>query len=363
MLNSKLYYSKLSETEYKRYGKQIILNSIGIEGQEKLKNSKILLVGAGGLGCPTLLYLASSGVGCLGIIDNDIVSLSNLQRQVLYTTNNINKLKTTCAKEKLTEINPECHVNVYSDKLTQKNAYKLINEYNIIIDASDNFQTRYLIDNTCYQLHKIHIYGAIQGFEGHISVFNYKGGPKYSDLYPKYLKLQETKCDSVGVLNVVPGIIGILQATEAIKIIIGIQNILSGYLLVYNSLNISLKKIKIKPTKTTQKKEQTLKPSRKTDLTNLSELKYIFDKNPKILLIDVRQTKEFNKNHILNAINIPLKNINVKQNIGRIQKLGKNATIIIYCSNNSRSIIASKILTKNNINHYRLNNGLHKYKK
>nr|YP_010904353.1 molybdopterin biosynthesis protein [Catenella fusiformis]WCH57604.1 molybdopterin biosynthesis protein [Catenella fusiformis] len=361
MLNPKLNNFELSDEEYKKYGRQLILNSIGTQGQKRLQESKILVIGAGGLGCPALLYLASSGIGCLGIIDNDIISISNLHRQILYTVYDTSKLKITSAKQKLKQINTKCQINTYSYKLTKGNAYKLIKKYDIVLDASDNFYTRYLIDYTCYQLHKVHIYGAIQGFKGHMSVFNYKSGPKYSDLYPKYLKLQENSCQNTGVLGIITGIIGILQATEAIKIIIGTGKILSGYLLIYDSLEISLKTIKIRPLKTKEKIQFDCKQLflESTDITDLSELK----KNQKISLIDVRQKKEFTENHILTAINIPLKDIYTKKNINRIQQIATHATIILYCSNNSRSIIASKILTQNKIHHYRLNNGLYTQKK
>lgn len=361
MLNPKLNLSDLSDEEYKRYGRQLILSNIGTQGQKRLKESKVLLIGAGGLGCPALLYLASSGVGCLGIIDNDIVSISNLHRQILYTINNINELKTISAKQKLKQVNPQCEINIYSYRITDKNAYELIKKYDIILDTSDNFFTRYLIDRTCHQLHRIHIYGAIQGLEGHISVFNYKSGPKYSDLYPKYLKLQENNCHNIGVLGTITGVIGILQATEAIKVIIGTGNILSGYLLIYNSLTVSLKKIKIQATKT-KATIQTYHDeliSKNVEIIHFTELKNKLHKNQKISLIDVRQRREFTKNHIFNAINIPLKDINIKKNINKIYQLATQTTIVLYCSNNSRSIIASNILAKNDIQHCRLNNGLY----
>nr|WCH58066.1 molybdopterin biosynthesis protein [Cystoclonium purpureum f. stellatum] len=358
MLNPIINKIDLSDKEYKTYSRQLILENIGSKGQQRLKKAKILIIGAGGLGCPSMLYLASAGIGCLGIIDNDRISQSNLHRQILYTRKNINELKTISAQKKLQQINPVCKINIHSYQLTEKNAYKLIQEYDLILDTSDNFSTRYLIDEVCYKLHKIHIYGAIQSYEGHISVFNYKSGPKYSDLYPNYLKLKNNNCNNIGILGVIPGIIGLLQATEAIKIILGIGKILSGYLLIYDSLKVSFKKIKIKKEKKRQNKCKVLIPINLNTI-NGYYLKHNLSQRQKISLIDVRQELEFKKNHILKSINIPLKNITTKKNIDLINKLANNTKIILYCSKNSRSIIASSLLNKYQIPHYRLKDGLY----
>nr|WCH56204.1 molybdopterin biosynthesis protein [Calliblepharis sp.] len=361
MLNPNLNKSYLSNEEYIIYARHLKLNKLSQEGQYRLKKAKILLIGAGGLGCPAIIYLALAGIGCLGIIDNDVVSKSDLHRQILYNNNHLNRLKTNCAKENLTKINPQCQINIYSSRLNKYNAQQLIKKYDLILDTSDNFDTRYLIDYICQKLHKVHIYGAIENFEGHISVFNYKNGPKYSDLYPKNLELKDKKCESV--LNVIPGIIGILQATEAIKIITGIGKILSGYLLTYNSLNISFKKIKIKYQKINSIKNSVNQENKfKNSYTiNSYELNKYIKKNKKISIIDIRQKIEFKKNHILNAIHIPLKEIKSKKNIEIIQNLSNNNIVIIYCSDNSRSIIASQILNKQKIIHYRLKDGLKKW--
>nr|QVY58110.1 molybdopterin biosynthesis protein [Eucheuma denticulatum] len=367
MINYSLNQDYLSNEECKKYARQIMLDQLGISGQQKLKRAKILVIGAGGLGCPAILYLASSGIGCLGIIDNDIISDSNLHRQILYTQKNISHLKTLSVEERIKAINPRCKVNLYSYKLTEKNAYQLITKYDLILDTSDNTVTRYLIDDACYKLHKVHIYGAIQNFEGHISVFNYQSGSRYSDLYPKKFQNIENNCNNIGVLGTVTGIIGILQATEAIKIIIGIRSILSDYLLIYNSINTSFKKIKINTrhipinlNKTNNKyKIKLYNPNiiYKNNLKN--KLKDI--QVSKLIIIDVRQEIEFNKHHIPNAINIPLKNIKTKKNLELIKRLNKQGHLVIYCSNNSRAIIASIILQQYNINHYRLKNGLEEW--
>lgn len=356
MLNPKLDYDFFSKEEYQTYARHLILNEIGINGQQRFKKAKILCIGAGGLGCPGLLYLAITGIGYLGIIDNDIISFSNLQRQILYTNKNIDNLKTISAKQKIQEINPFCKVNIYSNKLNINNAHELIKKYDLIIDASDNFTTRYIIDFICYKLHKPYIYGAIEKFEGQISVFNYKNGPRYSDIYPKNLKLEDKKCSNIGVLGVLTGIIGILQATEAIKIIAGVGEILSGKILVYDALNMSFKKIKInKIHKQTSFSEYKIIQKRNIIL-NINLKQKIINQEC-IEIIDIRQRFEYKNNHILKAINIPLKEIKYKHNLNYIRNLSVNKTIIIYCSHDSRSIIASNILNKYNIKHLRLYNG------
>nr|YP_010902758.1 molybdopterin biosynthesis protein [Hypnea nidulans]WCH54613.1 molybdopterin biosynthesis protein [Hypnea nidulans] len=352
MLNPNLDKKYLLKEEYISYARHLTLDKLNEEGQLRLKNAKILIIGAGGLGCPAIIYLVLSGVGYIGIIDHDTISKSNLHRQILYDPSNIKKLKAKVAEENLKKINPKCKITTYCEKIHKKNAKQLIKNYDIILDTCDNFDTRYLIDYICNRLHKVHIYGAIENFEGHVSVFNYKNGPRYSDLYPHYLKLKDKLC--TGVLNVLPGIIGILQATEAIKIITGIGKTLSGYLLIYNSLDLSFKKIKIKKMKKVYKVTNTYINSAIIDIDNLN--KYI-KQNDKISIIDIRQTIEFNKNHITNAFNIPLKKIKNKNNLDLIKKLSNTSTLIIYCSHNSRSIIASELLKRENIKHYRLKDG------
>nr|AOM64637.1 molybdopterin biosynthesis protein [Riquetophycus sp.] len=344
----------LSKEEYEKYARHIILDKIGIYGQQRLKKAKILFIGAGGLACPGILYLAACGIGNIGIIDYDIISISNLQRQILYNYQDIGKLKTISCQNRLNLLNPSCQVTIYSDLLNYDNVFLIIKNYDVIIDTSDNFATRYMIDEACHKLHKVHIYGAIQHFEGQVSVFNYKSGPKYSDLYPHYLKLANNNCNELGVIGVLPGVIGLLQATETIKIITGLGQISSGYLIVYNALDISIKKIKIQSNQKTNKKYKT--SNKKYKNTILCKTIKKQQKN-KIIFIDVRQKKEFEEKHIINAINIPLKEIKYKRSIKLLQNKYKHKMLIIYCSYNSRSIIASNILEQHNITHYRLENG------
>nr|YP_009296313.1 molybdopterin biosynthesis protein [Sebdenia flabellata]AOM65248.1 molybdopterin biosynthesis protein [Sebdenia flabellata] len=357
MLNPSLKYISLSKDEYKKYARHLILDNIGISGQKRLKKAQILIVGLGGLASSAIIYLTAAGIENIGIIDSDKVDQSNLHRQVLYTNEDINKLKVDCAKLKIHQINPNCQVTIFPYKLNQHNSTDLIKNYDIIIDACDNFKTRYIIDSACYKLHKIHIYGAIKSFEGQISVFNYKGGPKYSDLYPESLKLENNNCNTVGVVGIITGIVGLLQATETIKIILGTGEILSGQILIYNALNTSFNKIKINCKQIVLKTNyQKDKKSSDIKLISNNTAKKLLHKN-NIIFIDVRQNIEFKKSHIKKALNIPLKYIKNKSTQKFILSYCLNKTIIIYCSHNSRAIIASQILHKQRINHYRLENG------
>lgn len=213
-----------------RYERQIILPEIGIEGQEKLKNSKVLIIGAGGLGSPISLYLTGAGVGTIGLVDDDVVSISNLQRQILYSEKEVGEKKVLFAKKRLEELNSEVIINAYPYRLTQENAQDLISQYDIIVDGSDNYSTRYLINDTCVLLNKPYIYGAISGLEGQVSVFNYKNdSTNYRDLYPDEEEMTQI-IPFKGVMGVTPGVVGSVEASEVIKIICGFGEILSGKL-------------------------------------------------------------------------------------------------------------------------------------
>src|ERR1035437_2494874 len=246
MINGHLYpspelnpKSKMTTEEKRRYARHIILPEIGLEGQQKLKQAKVLVVGAGGLGCPVLQYLTAAGVGTLGIIDFDTVDESNLQRQVLYSTEDIGKHKAAIAKEKLEKQNPDINLVSHVAHLTSANALEIISQYDIVVDGSDNFATRYLVNDACVILNKVLVFGSIFKFEGQVSVFNYKGGPTYRCLYPEAPAEGDVpNCAEIGVLGVLPGIVGTLQANEVIKIITGIGDILSGKLLTLDALTM-----------------------------------------------------------------------------------------------------------------------------
>lgn len=230
----------LTLDELIRYNRHIILPEFGIAGQEKLKNSKVLVIGAGGLGSPVLLYLTAAGVGNIGIVDFDIVSESNLQRQILYDVQDIGKNKVEIAVNKLKKQNPNCNFTSYIFPFDKSNALEIIKNYDVVVDCSDNFQTRFLSNDACVILDKPLIFGAIYKFEGQVSVFNYKNGPTYRCLIPEIPDKDEIQPSSqIGVIGVIPGVIGSIQASECIKVITGIGEILSGKLFVINLLNFS----------------------------------------------------------------------------------------------------------------------------
>lgn len=223
-----------------RYDKQIALPEVGETGQRKLAEAKVLVVGAGGLGCPALQYLAAAGIGTIGIVDGDVVNETNLHRQVLYNNSDVGKPKVEVAAERLKNLNSQIEINTFSEFLTAANALDIVANYDLIVDATDNFAARYRINDVCVKLNKPFVYGAIHRFEGQVSVFNYKGGPTYRCLFPdKPAENQIPNCNETGVLGVLPGIIGTHQATEVLKIIIGIGEVLSGKLMTLNLLTNS----------------------------------------------------------------------------------------------------------------------------
>lgn len=214
-----------------RYSRQMMLPEIGEAGQEKLKSAKVLIVGVGGLGSPIALYLAGAGVGTLGVIDEDVVSESNLQRQVLYTEAEVGLPKAIQAKQRLEALNRDICVQAYPVRLTSENAADILSGYDIVVDGCDNFQTRYLINDTCLRLNKVYVYGAIRAFDGQVSVFNYKKGKNYRDLFPDETGMYEMPAPPKGVLGVTPGLVGCAEANEVIKIICGYGEVLDGRLL------------------------------------------------------------------------------------------------------------------------------------
>lgn len=239
-------FTDFTEDQIKRYSRHIILPEVGGKGQKKLNNAKILVIGAGGLGCPVIIYLAAAGIGKIGVVDMDVVDLSNLQRQILHTTNDINKLKTLSVKEKVTALNPDVEIIQHNKKITSENALEIIKDYDVIIDGSDNFPTRYLVNDACVFENKPLIYGAIFRFEGQVTTIIPNDGPCYRCLFPEPPPPgMIPSCQEAGVLGVLPGIIGVIQATEAMKYILNIGNLLKGRMMLYDALRMEFQEVNV----------------------------------------------------------------------------------------------------------------------
>ncbi|MFC1855494.1 molybdopterin-synthase adenylyltransferase MoeB [Thermodesulfobacteriota bacterium] len=237
-----------TEEDILRYSRHILLPEVGVPGQKKIQEAKIFILGAGGLGSPALLYLAAAGVKEIGVADADTVDLSNLQRQVLHFTDDVDKLKTESAKEKLNNLNPGVKITAYSERVTKDNVMDIFSGYDIILDGSDNFPTRYLLNDACYFLKKVLVSGSILRFDGQLTVFDTANGSAcYRCLYPEPPpKGMVPSCQEAGVLGVVAGTIGVLQAQEALKVAIGIGEPLTNQLLIFDALNTTFKKLKVR---------------------------------------------------------------------------------------------------------------------
>ena len=364
MINGHLYpspelnpKSKMTTEEKRRYARHIILPEIGLEGQQKLKQAKVLVVGAGGLGCPVLQYLTAAGVGTLGIIDFDTVDESNLQRQVLYSTEDIGKHKAAIAKEKLEKQNPYINLVSHVAHLTSANALEIISQYDIVVDGSDNFATRYLVNDACVILNKVLVFGSIFKFEGQVSVFNYKGGATYRCLYPEPpVEGDVPNCAEIGVLGVLPGIVGTLQATEVIKIITGIGEVLSGKLLTLDALTMQFNTFTITVNTKNKKIDKLIDYDSFCGTVkeiSVEELKQKIKSKEDFQLIDVREPKEYQLKNI-GGILIPLNELEKN-----LDKISREKEIVVYCASGVRSKKAMTILNKNDFNNvFNLKNGL-----
>lgn len=328
----------------KRYDRQIMLPEMGLTGQQKLLKASVLVVGAGGLGCPVLLYLAAAGVGRIGIADGDVVEESNLQRQVMYQMTDIGLPKAEVAAARLRMLNPELEIVSFPFKLTSENSAELIDRYDLLIDGSDNFPTRYLVNDTCVSLNKTLVFGSVFQFEGQVTVFNYQGSADYRSLYPEPPPDEEvTNCGESGVIGTLPGIIGSMMANEAIKVICGFGEILTGKLLIYNALNnesllFSFSKSIKKPVEEhvgTPPLKNTPAPS---SSLSLNELQQMDEKGISYLLIDVREAYEYEE-HNIGGMNIPLYDLSQ-----HIPELLPYQTLIFCCSSGTRSKIAVNLL-------------------
>ncbi len=357
----------LSNQEKTRYSRHLLLPEVGEQGQLKLKESSVAVVGSGGLGSPVALYLAAAGVGRIGLIDFDDVDLTNLQRQVLYTVNDLGQHKAERAREKLLSINPDIVVESHHVRLSADNVMDVLKPYDVIVDGTDNFSTRYLVNDACVLLKKPDVYGAIFRFEGQVSVFCAKDGPCYRCMFPTPPPPDAVpNCAEGGVLGVLAGVIGTLQATEAIKIILGAGEILSGKILLYNALEMSFQKLNIKkksscpvcgenPTIKQPMDEQVLcgtsegKSNNNLEKGKQSEMQIKemqpqdlankLKQQPSPVLLDVRNKDEVAICTIQGSTHIPLMELPT-----RMDELNKDAEIVVYCKSGMRSQRAIQLM-------------------
>ena len=366
----------LSLDEIDRYSRHLVLPEIGDSGQRKLKASSVLCIGCGGLGSPVLMYLASAGIGHIGIVDADSVETSNLQRQVIHSTKWIGKPKTNSAKARILELNPHCKVETFTKSLTNKNALEIIQSFDVICDCTDNFESRYLINDACTILGKPLAYGAISKFEGQATVFNLKEeSPNFRDLIPEPPpKELLPSCSEAGVMGILPGLIGLIQATEIIKIITGIGEPLNGRILVFDALKMKFKELKLVQSKDREPIKELINYKEfcskginsDSSIKNISigELNSLITNNAsKIVILDVRTNNEFKISSIEKSISIPLENILLGIDIEKIKKLSSEKKLYIYCQTGKRSIQAILTLKKHNINAVNILGGLESWKK
>ena len=366
------YQNNLNSDELERYQRHINLREIGLEGQIKLKNSSVIFIGAGGLGSAAILYIAAAGIGKIGIVDNDHIEKSNLQRQIIHNNDDIGNQKTDSARKRINQLNPNCEITTFSERLSVKNVLNILNKFDIVCDCSDNFSTRYLVNDASMILNKPIIFGSVQGFEGQISVFNLnKNSPNLRDLIPNPPKNNEIpSCNEFGVIGVSPGLIGILQANEIIKIIIKRGNILDGKILIFNLLNMSMKKLTLKPNFSKQIKDLVEYKSDYSDqefscsnieikkISNI-EFKHLHKtKFNQIIILDVREKDEFNKFSINGSISLPLSLIQQKNCFEFLKNNSKGKSIYTLCQKGKRSEKASKILSEENIQSISIEGGL-----
>ena len=377
-ISNDIKFNFLNLDEKERYQKHLTLKEIGYEGQISLKKSSVLCIGAGGLGSSVLLYLAAAGIGKIGIVDNDRVEKSNLQRQVIHETSNIGNLKVDSAREKIKKINPNSELLTFAERLNSNNAIDIIQKFDFICDCSDNFGTRYLINDACLILNKPLVFGSVQGFEGQVSVFNlHKNSPNLRDLLPESpSKKAVPSCAEYGVVGVSTGLIGILQVSEIIKIILKKGEILDGKILVFNLLNMNMKKLNLKSYQVNKRiknlsqykefynDDECSKKDKEIDRINANDFNSLFKTQPnKILLIDVREIEEFATSAIKGSISIPLSHLTQKTDLEFIQKESLLKEVFTICKSGKRSEKASEILSKFKIHSRSIEGGIEKVKK
>ncbi|MDB9321304.1 molybdopterin-synthase adenylyltransferase MoeB [Nodularia spumigena CS-591/04] len=381
MLNPNLEEIQLTKDDYERYSRHLILPEIGLEGQKRLKAASVLCIGTGGLGSPLLLYLAAAGIGRIGIVDFDIVDTSNLQRQVIHSTSWVGKPKIESAKNRIHEINPHCQVDLYETRLSAENALDIMKPYDIVVDGTDNFPTRYLVNDACVLLDKPNVYGSIFRFEGQATVFNYEGGPNYRDLYPEPPPPgMVPSCAEGGVLGILPGMIGIIQATETVKIVTGKGTTLSGRLLLYDALEMKFRELKLRPNPIRpvieklidyeqfcgipQAKAEEAKQQMEMSEMTVKELKELLDSGAKdFVLLDVRNPHEYEIAKIPGSVLIPLPDIENGDGVTKVKEILNGHRLIAHCKLGGRSAKALAILKEAGIEGTNVKGGINAWSK
>ncbi len=358
---------QLSPDEVARFSRHLILPEVGMEGQKRLKAASVLCVGTGGLGSPLLLYLAAAGVGRLGIVDFDVVDHSNLQRQVIHGTSWVGKPKIESAKARILEINPHCQVDLYETALTSENALEIISGYDLVCDGTDNFPTRYLVNDACVLLGKPNVYGSIFRFEGQATVFNLdENSPNYRDLFPEPPPPgMVPSCAEGGVVGVLPGIIGVIQATEAVKIITGIGTTLSGRLLLFDALQMKFRELKLRPNPERPVIDKLIdyqefcgvggtapgqEEAGSVVSISVKELQALLAGDTSgLVLLDVRNPPEVEIAAIPGALLIPLDRIESGEAVEEVRRLAEGKTLYVHCKMGGRSAKALIALGRHGI--------------
>ncbi|MFO7695209.1 MAG: molybdopterin-synthase adenylyltransferase MoeB [Vicinamibacterales bacterium] len=361
----------LTREELIRYARHVILPDVGIDGQRRLKGARVLCVGAGGLGSPAAMYLAAAGVGTLGIVDDDVVDASNLQRQILHDSAGLGRPKVESARDRLKAINPNVSVEMHQARLTSVNALDILRRYDVVVDGADNFPTRYLVNDACVLLGKPNAFGAIFRFEGQASVFAAKNGPCYRCIYPEPPPPDLVpSCAEAGVFGVLPGIVGTIQATETIKLVLGVGETLAGRLLVYDAMRMAFRELKVpkdpdcpvcgprptvrelidyeafcgvKPAEAPARGATApAEPGALDPVITVDELKARWDLGDRPFLLDVREAVERRIAQLEGGVLIPLGEL-----VSRLPELEPDLEIVVYCHHGIRSAKATAYLRHN----------------
>jgi adenylyltransferase/sulfurtransferase len=354
--------ARLSSAEVQRYARHLIMPEVAVQGQQRLKASRVLCIGTGGLGSPLSLYLAAAGVGTIGLVDFDVVDVSNLQRQIIHFTTDLGRSKVTSAREKLQAINPDITIISYEHPIDSTNALEIFKSYDVIVDGTDNFPTRYLVNDACVLLGKPNVYGSIFRFDGQASVFFPPEGPCYRCLYPEPPPPDLVpSCAEGGVLGILPGFIGVVQATETVKLLLGVGRPLIGRLLLYDALDMSVREMKVRknpkcpicgpnPTITGlidyqqfcgvhRPEPEPKKAGADPDQITSLELKALMDRGERPVVLDVRNPEEIAICRIAGSIVIPLPEL-----AGRLGELDRSQAMVVHCKSGMRSAKAITLM-------------------